>query len=130
MNQTDFINLIRKNNLKLTKTRLTLLNFLLSSKKPVSVLQIVKSLNIDQVTAYRTINTFKEKGIVRQVSFEDKTAYFELEDKVKGIMYGKVKLKFHPLSYDFYLNCNSEDSLSLDYLNLKYLCIHLDPKED
>lgn len=67
--------------LKVTKNRLAVLDFLITSKKPLSVEDIFKKLKTaDQVTIYRILNQFVLKDIVYQTDFRSGKAYFEFQD--------------------------------------------------
>ena len=66
-----------------TKPRLLLLEFLRKAQYPLSIQEIAKSLgrkNVDQVTLYRILDAFKQKGIVREVNFQGERPRYELTD--------------------------------------------------
>jgi Fur family peroxide stress response transcriptional regulator len=70
--------------LKATPGRIRLLKYLADSKKPNSIKDIGKAIGtrtMDQVTIYRTLETFKTLGFVRRVDFHKDYAYYELAGK-------------------------------------------------
>lgn len=67
---------------KLTTPRVEVLK-VLSAKNPLSAQEVFEhlkanGLNIDLVTAYRTLELFKDLGFIQKVQFQDKTARYEL----------------------------------------------------
>ena len=83
----NFLLVLKKTGYKLTTPRLEILK-VLSLKNPQSAQEVykelkAKGLNIDLVTAYRTLELFKDLGFIQKVQFQDKTARYELiqEDK-------------------------------------------------
>jgi len=81
--QNSFLKIVRDAGLRATKPRLLLLSLLQKAKYPVSIKDLrsqLKRAGIDQVTAYRTLTSFKKIGIVSQVDFQFGSAYYELHD--------------------------------------------------
>jgi Fe2+ or Zn2+ uptake regulation protein len=78
----DLKQLLRSNKLKVTPGRVRLLELLIETKKPLSIKQISKAIGsrsfFDTATIYRTLETFKILGLVKQVNFQDDFAYYEL----------------------------------------------------
>ncbi len=73
--------ILKEKSLKVTKNRIRILDFLISESKPMSIEDIFKKLkNMDQVTIYRTINQFVQKGLVYQTDFRSGKAYFEFQN--------------------------------------------------
>ncbi len=76
---------IRKTHkLKVTPPRLSVLDILEHSQKPLSVKSIAKKLSrtrIDTATVYRTITSLLTLRLVSTVNFSSKEAYFELAGK-------------------------------------------------
>ncbi len=73
--------LLRKADLKATKPRIAIYRVLQKQDKPLSIGAILgklSGLQIDQVTLYRTIKSFKEAGLVIQVDFQHDHAHYEL----------------------------------------------------
>lgn len=73
--------LLQTNGLKATPSRLAILSLFQSSSSPMSVTDILNKFQIntiDQVTIYRTINTFTGKGILRNVEMKHNHAHYEL----------------------------------------------------
>jgi Fe2+ or Zn2+ uptake regulation protein len=68
-------------NLKATPSRIRLLELFSKSKQPISMKEIIKEIGfktIDEATIYRTLEVFKEKGLIRQIDFRKDHAYYEL----------------------------------------------------
>lgn len=73
--------ILKNSNLKITKNRLLVLEFLILNSKPLSVEDIFKKLKTaDQVTIYRILNQFVLKDIVYQTDFRSGKAYFEFQN--------------------------------------------------
>ncbi len=73
---------LKETGYKLTTPRIEILK-VLSVKNPLSAQEVfehlkTKGLNIDLVTAYRTLELFKDLGFIQKVQFQDKTARYEL----------------------------------------------------
>lgn len=70
---------LRKADLAATPARIAALQFFESQEKPIDSFSLVETLanqGVDRVTAFRIVNTFVEKGLLRKVQFlEDKTRY-------------------------------------------------------
>ncbi len=83
--KNQYINKLKDAGYKITKPRLLVLSFLMSSKKPVSVKAIIKNVKgkLDQVTVYRILEMLKKDNIVSQIDLQDDSAYFELKDNKK-----------------------------------------------
>jgi len=84
MGKEHLADIIKRAGYKVTQPRLFVLALLESAQKPASVSELCVSLKkqyIDTVTAYRTLETFKKAGIVRQIDLQHGRAYFELADK-------------------------------------------------
>ena len=64
----------------MTAARVSLLDLLRKSKKPLSVRQIKNRLgdSIDQVTIYRTLKSFRDRGLVRQIDLHHAHSYYEM----------------------------------------------------
>lgn len=79
--------ILKQFNLKKTLPRQIVLSALTSAKDPARVDDIflrakkMKGKTPDLVTIYRTLETFKKVGIVREVVFKDKVSRYELVDE-------------------------------------------------
>ncbi len=65
--------ILKSHNLKITPTRIAILNVFLTEKNALSASQIKKNLIIefDRITLYRTLLTFETKGIIHKISSPD-----------------------------------------------------------
>lgn len=83
--KNDFKQLIHRHGIKATPGRIRLLEFLAKAPKPVSIKEIAKVVGsntfLDQATIYRTLELFKNLGIVRQIDFQKGYAYYESADR-------------------------------------------------
>jgi Fe2+ or Zn2+ uptake regulation protein len=77
---SDSKELIRSIDLKVTKNRLKVLEFLKFSAKPVTVEEVSDKLKINIVTAYRILEVFSSKGIIYQTDFRQNKAFFEFQE--------------------------------------------------
>lgn len=80
MNQEEFKTLLRKASCKITPARLAVLEALQRAQKPMNAAQISQAIGSshDQVTVYRTLQTLETAGIIKQITFHDRAAYYEL----------------------------------------------------
>lgn len=79
--ETNLRELLHQAGYKATPPRLAVLKVLHEIEKPVSAPELVKKmqrLKIDSVTVYRTLTSFKESGLVRQIDFQHGVSYYEL----------------------------------------------------
>ena len=78
----DFKTELRKTGHKATPARLAILALFAKEKRPMSAQEIVDALprGIDQATVYRTIRSFKAKGVIRQIDLRHNHAHYELAD--------------------------------------------------
>lgn len=100
--------ILAKKGLKKTEVRILLLNFLSKNKKPISATQILielKKNKLDQVTIYRTLDTFLEKGIVKKVETGKREAEYEIIDE-KNDHHHMICIKCNQIE-DF-TGCDSE----------------------
>ncbi len=77
-----FKTMLRRSGYKATPARLSILTVFKLSKRPMSVQGLLDALpkDIDQATVYRTINSLKRKGIIRQIDLRHNHAHYELAD--------------------------------------------------
>ncbi len=75
--------MLTKHKLKVTKPRLAVLAVFEKSPSPVSAQEIaeqLKSGTADPVTIYRVLETFIEKGVIRQVNLRHNHVDYELSE--------------------------------------------------
>jgi len=79
MNATRATELLRSAELRATTQRVLLLATLIAEAKPLSVddLGLRTKNSLDTATIYRTLETFKEKGLVRRVDLDQGRALYE-----------------------------------------------------
>lgn len=76
---------LREMNLKATPARLAVLKLFEKTEMPVDVGTVIdylkqNKIKADPVTAFRIINLFTEKGLTRQISFNEGKFRYELAD--------------------------------------------------
>lgn len=77
------IDFIKEKGLKITPPRVAVFDVFFCSSKPLSAEDVIKKLKgkgINAVTIYRTINSFKEKKLLRQVDLRKTSVFYELND--------------------------------------------------
>ncbi|MES2436761.1 MAG: transcriptional repressor [Patescibacteria group bacterium] len=77
----DFSTILKNKKFKVTPARVAILEVFSKECKPVNAEEIfdsVKDTKIDQVTVYRTLNSFEETGILKRVDLRKGSAYYEL----------------------------------------------------
>lgn len=67
-------------NIKLTSARKSILDILLSSKKPLSYEDIKDKIFMDKATFYRNIAFFEDENLINSFESNDKKRYFEIKD--------------------------------------------------
>lgn len=70
-------------NLRATPARIAVLNLFENSKEPIAAKDVTdylrkKGIKADPVTAFRIVNLFTEKGLTRQISFNEGKLRYEL----------------------------------------------------
>lgn len=82
MVKESFKTILRNSGHKATSSRIAILEIFKKSKKPLSAQEIIELLprNADQVTVYRTLKSFKEKGVIKQIDLRHNHAHYELTD--------------------------------------------------
>jgi Fur family transcriptional regulator, ferric uptake regulator len=75
---------LKENRLRVTPARMAVLELLEKKDAPMDIQAILAELSAssipcDQVTVYRMMETFVEKGMVKQVNFEDGKFRYEIE---------------------------------------------------
>lgn len=76
----DLRQILRKSGHKATPSRLAILEAFREAKKPLSAQGVIELVprTIDQATVYRTLRSFKEKGILRPVDLRHNHAHYDL----------------------------------------------------
>lgn len=82
----DIHRILEENHLRLTQSRVVLLDILFSEKDPLSAAHILEKLSerendVNKTTVYRALEQFEERGIVRGVQLGDRTKYYELASR-------------------------------------------------
>lgn len=77
---TDYLSLLKKNNLSVTESRVKILNLFQQSSGALAHADIEKNSrdNFDRVTIYRTLQTFVEKGIIHTIPTADNSVLYAL----------------------------------------------------
>lgn len=77
--QIDFPELLKKHELKVTDLRILILNTINQFTVPFTPEELYKKIkkHADKATAYRTLNTFEAKGIVRKLNLIEGKSSFE-----------------------------------------------------
>ncbi len=74
----DIHKILKDAKLKITPTRIAVLERLHNSHKPLSVADLMKQLkNIDSVTLYRTLESFADKKIIARILISQDRAHYE-----------------------------------------------------
>jgi len=73
--------LLKKNNLSITKKRVLLLSLLEKSKGPITIDEIKKRTgdSMDTSTIYRSLKKLVDVGVIYQTDFRDGVSYFEFQ---------------------------------------------------
>jgi Fur family transcriptional regulator, ferric uptake regulator len=77
----NYVEILKKNKLKVTPARVAILELFGQSNKPLSVDMIehkIKSKTINQVTIYRTLESFCKLGIISRVDLRQGAMCYEL----------------------------------------------------
>ncbi|WP_212903801.1 Fur family transcriptional regulator [Clostridium polyendosporum] len=109
-------NLLKKHNCKFTKQKKLIFEELFKSNTHQNVKEIyekVKSSNIGLATVYRTVNIFKQAGIVKEINVNG-ASYYELK------IYSKKPLHIHFKC----IRCNSIIDIDNSKVNLEYIKIN------
>lgn len=77
-----FNNILKDRGLKVTPTRLAVLEIFLKSSKPISANIICKKLNgqINEATVYRMLSSFECSDILKKINLRKDSAFFELNN--------------------------------------------------
>jgi len=72
---------LQKYGFKITEQRVSVLSFLISVHEPVSIDVLTKKIpDVNQVTLYRMLKQFVDKGLVYQTDFRSGKAHFEFQE--------------------------------------------------
>lgn len=77
-------NILTKNDLKITHSRVLVLSIFLNTRVPLSAEKVIEKLvrsDINNVTIYRTIKSFKDKSIIRQTDLRQSAVFYEITDR-------------------------------------------------
>ncbi|HEX4104499.1 MAG TPA: Fur family transcriptional regulator [Candidatus Paceibacterota bacterium] len=76
----DLRSILRKSGYKATPTRLAVLAVFKTIQRPLSAQEIIDQLprDTDQATIYRTLKSFKTKGLIKQIDLRHNHAHYEL----------------------------------------------------
>lgn len=84
--EVDFANLLKSKNLKVTPTRVAILEIFNNTKTPLDAKTLWTKVKKDksvkdtnEATVYRTISSFEEEGILKKVDLRKDSVYFELK---------------------------------------------------
>ena len=79
-NSIQFARMLREHGFRATFGRVALLNALKNIGKPVAVDQVVTRVRgkLDQANAYRALEAFMKRGLVRRINFGHDYAHYEL----------------------------------------------------
>lgn len=75
------INILKRNCLKITPGRISVLSLFQKNSKPLSAEEILKQLKgikINLVTIYRTLESFEKKKIIKRVDLRKDSVFYEL----------------------------------------------------
>lgn len=81
INDDEFKLILNSRSQRITAPRLEVMSILKSNHKPLTIAEIhsrVKKNRIDLATVYRTLNLFKDLGIVNEIDFKDEFKRYEL----------------------------------------------------
>jgi len=79
----DFSNVLKEANLKVTPTRLAVLNVFSGDCRPINaeyIFEKLKAKKINLVTVYRTLSSFEKSDILKRVNLHKESIYYELDD--------------------------------------------------
>jgi len=79
----DLIVMLKEKDLRVTKHRIAILNYISKIKLPVTVYEVLevlrKKYSIDQATVYRNLSSLHSSGLLRRLDFNHGHAHYELE---------------------------------------------------
>ncbi len=73
--------ILLNNKLRVTEPRLVMVKVLHSQSKPVSAEYLIQKTQLDKVTVYRTLHTFVEHGLLREIDLRQGKLLYELADR-------------------------------------------------
>lgn len=96
------INILKENDLKITKQRIELLNMINILDEDATIKNISAKLKIDISTIYRIIDIFLEKNIIeKNINYENKI-YYKIKENHKHYIkcikcHKKIEIEFCPI---------------------------------
>jgi len=80
MGKYNAVELLKEKNIKITKERTSILEEIININTPFNAnelyLNISSSIYVDLATVYRTLHTFKEKGLVKEILYTNGFQYY------------------------------------------------------
>jgi Fur family transcriptional regulator, ferric uptake regulator len=84
MNEVQLVEILKNKSLKVTSKRTAILNVLVTSKLPLTIVAITDLLptgiQVDTVTIYRTMQTLVEAGMVREYALKKGVTHYEYKN--------------------------------------------------
>jgi len=82
----EIMDILKANNLRMTKTRMALMMMFLKSEEPLSVSEMLEALSsmkrgVNKTTVYRELEQLQLKGIIGTVQLGDRKQYYELASR-------------------------------------------------
>lgn len=77
----EFNTLLTKYSLKVTNARVSIFKVLNNHSVPISAEHIQQKAKLDKVTVYRTLDTFLQLGIIREIDLRQGRVLFELTNR-------------------------------------------------
>jgi Fur family transcriptional regulator, ferric uptake regulator len=82
MRHCDSIEILKNSHIRITERKLAILRCFLASSTPVNASElhglVSLSFPMDLATVYRTLNSFREKGLIREITDDKGTLYYEI----------------------------------------------------
>lgn len=82
MRHCDSKELLKSRHIRITERKLAILQSILTSSTPVNASElhglVSSALRMDLATVYRTLSSFREKGLVREITDDTGTLYYEI----------------------------------------------------
>lgn len=109
-NEEKILSIIKVHHLRLTKTRLAILEMFFQQHAPLSVARILdklekQAITVNKTTVYRELEQLEKVGIAKSLSLGDRRQYFELAtrdhhhhfvcmecDEVEDVLFDEVDL--------------------------------------
>jgi Fur family transcriptional regulator, ferric uptake regulator len=82
MRHCDSKELLKSRHIRITERKLAILQSILSSSTPVNASElhgrVSSALRMDLATVYRALSSFREKGLIREITDDTGTLYYEI----------------------------------------------------